>query len=37
MDNEEIKKALTIIAIMTVCVLVLVFGIAYKLKIFWWQ
>ncbi len=37
MDNKEIKNMLNIIGIMVVIILVLVLGIAYKLKIFWWQ
>lgn len=37
MDNEEIKKALSIIAAILGAILVLVIGIAYKLEVFWWQ
>jgi len=34
---NEIEKALMIIGSISVSILVLVIGIAYKLEIFWWQ
>jgi len=37
MDNDEIGKALTLIACMVAAILVTVLAIAYKLKVFWWQ
>jgi hypothetical protein len=36
-DKDEIMKGLGVIAFIVGAILVLVIGIAFKLRVFWWQ